>query len=266
MKKLYAILFVTALILSLSIAAGAESDKILMGTPLLDGALDDIYKQSVEVPLGEAFYSTGSDNTTDVTAKAYLLYDSANFYVCVVVNDDDILSRDDAYINDNANSWENELVEIWVDEGMSGSKTKISLDASNKKLFGEPDPYGLLANTKGVAVKGDKSYTVEFAVPLGTAGAEGGTYGFALQVDDLFADNHVVALGSQEPVEYTFGTAVVIPVEEPAEEATVTEAPEEIEPNDAVVAAPQTSDISIIVAVVALWVASSLLLLKKKDQ
>jgi Domain of unknown function (DUF1083). len=262
MKKPFAVLMILALILSLSVATNAQSDKVLKGTPTVDGVLDEIYNQSVEVTLGEAFYSTNNDNTTDVTGKAYLLYDSGYFYVCVVVNDDDILSRDDAYIKDTPNAWENELVEIWVDEGMSGSKTKLSMDASNKRLFGDPDPYGLVATTKAVAVKGDKSYTVEYAIPLATAGAEGATYGFSLQVDDLFPDNHVVALGSQEPEEYTFGGAVVPPeTEAPATEAPVVETPV-VETTDTV-AAPQTSDF-VAYAVLALGAAVALLSVKKK--
>ncbi|MHC1696039.1 MAG: sugar-binding protein [Eubacteriales bacterium] len=205
MKKLYAVLLAVTLILTLSISASAASDKILKGTPTLDGVLDEIYLQSVEVVLGGAFYSTNSDNTTDVTGKAYLLYDEKNLYVCVVVNDDDILSRDDAYINEGDNPWENEAVEIWVDEGMAANKSKLSFDASGKRFYFGPDPVGLGATTKAMAVKGDKTYTVEYVIPLATAGAEGAKYGFSLQVNDLFADNHVVALGSQEPVEYTFG-------------------------------------------------------------
>ena len=65
-----------------------------MGTPVVDGVLDEIYKQSVAVQLGEPFHTTGDSLDTDATATAYLLYDADNLYVCVVVNDDDILLRE----------------------------------------------------------------------------------------------------------------------------------------------------------------------------
>ena len=218
MKKLSALLLAILLVLSLITGVSAQSDKILMGTPVVDGVLDEIYKQSVAVQLGEPFHTTGDSLDTDATATAYLLYDADNLYVCVVVNDDDILLREKEYIESGDNPWENELVEIWVDEEMLGDKTKISLDPEATRIFGSPDPLGLVGETKGAATKGDKSYTVEFAIPLMEKGTEGKTYGFSLQVNDLFPDGHVVAIGSQAPEEYTFGGPVVLPEPEPEPE------------------------------------------------
>lgn len=261
MKKIPALILTAIFVLALTLTVPAQSDKVLMGTPVIDGILDEIYMQSVAVTLGEAFHTTGETLDTDVTASAYLLYDADNFYVCVVVNDNDILVREKEYIDSSDNPWENDLVEIWVDEEMLGEKTKMSFDPYGTRKFGSPDPFGLVGESVAAAFISDTFYTVEYAIPLSEKGAEGGTYGFSLQVNDLFPDNHVVALGSQEPVEYTFGGAVELPAPEP-------EPPAEVVVTDTVVSAPvsapQTSDFAFIAIMAFAGSAAALITAKKK--
>lgn len=256
MKKLWSILLAAFIAATFATATSAQSDKILMGTPVVDGVLDEIYLQSVAVPLGEPFHTTGDSLESDAKATAYLLYDAEKLYVCVVVSDNDILMREKDYIESSDNPWENDVVEIWVDEDMLGSKTKISLDSEATKLFGTPDPYGLVEQTKGAVTKGDGTYTVEFAIPLLEPGVEGKTYGFSLQVNDLFPDSHVVALGSQAPEEYVFGGPVVMPEPEPE--------PELDETAGATPPAPATFDFT--PAVFMLLIAASAALAARKKR
>ena len=84
MKKLASLLMAGLLAVAMIAPAAADSTKVLNGTPVVDGELDEIYLQSAEQTLGNpAFYKWGFEGEADLAAKAYFLWDADYLYVAV---------------------------------------------------------------------------------------------------------------------------------------------------------------------------------------
>lgn len=253
MKKAVVLILAAMLAASLSTAVSAEavSTDIKNGTPVLDGALDDIYTESASYKLErKGFYCWGSgsaDNCGDATA--YFLWDSDYLYVCVVADDSTPSSAPDE-------SWQNDAAEIWfVDEGLT---FKVHAAADGKLWLGT-DKDGKVAWSKGFegatskAVMGKDGWVVEVALPMNALKA-GKEFGFALQVNDIYAPDKAngAASGTQTPDQTTMkcvADKVVAKVAEPE--------PETVD------SAAQTSDMGIAASVLAL-AASALVIFKKK--
>jgi hypothetical protein len=257
--KPVSILVALIMVMVLSVPSFGASTEILKGTPVIDGKIDEIYSQSLAIPIGEGtggvgFYSTAPTADTDVTGTVYLLWDDKFLYACADVKDGDVLSAGDEYINAEANPWINDATENWVDL-LTGTPTKISTDAFAKKVFGNNDTDFDFANIQKAATQGNGGYITEIAIPLPVV-KEGDELGYKIQVNDYAADATVVALaanygeGNQGVVFYKLGKAVVMPEPEP-------EVVEEADEN------PGTSDMSDIFYVVATALALGLFIIMK---
>lgn len=258
MKKALALALILCLTLTMAVSVFAE-DTIKKGTPVLDGMKDDIYNQSISVKGGPSFYNTG-DLEGNADSTLYALYDDKYLYICVEVLDNDLTDAGKDYLADpdNANPWESEAVEVWVDEDGSGTnKGKFSMDYLGTRFFWDVNSSPIdpaKGSAKASLISG--GYCVEFALELPVALKEGGKVGIALQINDKHADGTVSAMGSQAPADFTYvlGTPVVVaaPVTEAPTTAAevVTDAPAADVP--AVISAPVTADSTVVVAVIAL--------------
>ena len=236
--------------LTATVSAKAVSTDIKNGTPVLDGKLDDIYKESASFTLeNKGFYMWGNgvkDQCGDATA--YFLWDSKYLYICVVADDSTPSSAADA-------QWQNDAAELWfVDEKLT---FKVHAAADGKFFLGK-DKDGKVAWDKGFdgatskAVMGDKGWVVEVALPMNDLKA-GKEFGFDLQVNDIYAPDKAngAASGGQNPADTTMkcvADKVVAKVEKPAAKPDT---------------AAKTADMGIIASIAAM-AASAAVVLKKK--
>ena len=255
MKKLASLLMAGLLAITMIAPVAADSTKVLNGTPVVDGQLDEIYLQSAEQTLGAPFYwwdfTAGEE---DMSAKAYFLWDADYLYVAVVVTDGDVIGISPDIYAENPANWQAEAAELWFDEG--AGKWKTHAEATGVEFRAEAvnaEPSFDNADTLYAASLTDTGYIVEYAMPV--LGLEaGGSICTTLQVNDMATyDAHPgtgYASGSQDAnIELTFDAEqVVLPVvEEVVEES-----------------APQTFDAGIVAAVAAIVSAAGYALSKKR--
>ena len=266
MKKALSLVLAILLVMALSVAASATvvNGKILNGTPVVDGELDDIYTQSASYTLDKDWvYAWGDgDIANSGDATAYFLWDSDYLYICVVAADSTPCSSVDQ-------GWDNDAAEMWfLDEDL---KCKIHAAADGNFFLGG-DGDGAVAWEKGVdvsqhvAVQNDDGWVVECAFPMNDLAA-GKTFGFALQVNDIYDNEKTsgVATGSQNPdAESLECVADTVVVAEPETEAPAAEAEVvDIAAAETTVVAPKTFDAGIIAAVAAIVSAAGYAVSKK---
>ena len=90
-----------------------EEDVVYKHTAVLDGKLDDAYLLSHSFSTD---YLRDGKETSRHTA--YVLWDGEWIYVCVVIDENDLISRGEGYINaidknGNNNPWANDAVDLW---------------------------------------------------------------------------------------------------------------------------------------------------------
>ena len=196
MKKILGLLITAALAFSLfTFGAAADSDAVKIGTPIVDGKLDEIYKDSFSLALGEGKndHTNAASVNWDYTAtgRVYFLYDDTHLYVCATVNDDDVLTKGEEFAK-GTNPYQNDNVECRL--CLDGETTvKVGVDAYGYACYGNVADYDMIDynEIKYAATHTDTSYIIEFAVPC-TKGRldmkSSGKMGFKYQFNDLNAD------------------------------------------------------------------------------
>ena len=265
MKKALSLVLAILLVMALSVAAsaGVVNGKILNGTPVVDGELDDIYTQSAHYVLDmNAVYPWGDgDLANESEANAYFLWDADYLYVCIV-------GVDDTPFSDPDKGWQNDAAELWfLDEDL---KFKVHAAADGNFFLGG-DGDGAVAWEKGfdasksAAVQNDDGWVVEVALPMNDLGA-GKTFAFALQVNNVYDSEKAsgIAIGSQNPEETLECVADTVVVAEPETEAPAEEAEVvDTAAAETTVEAPKTFDAGIIAAVAAIVSAAGYAVSKK---
>ena len=121
-------------------------------------------------------------NPTGVTAKFQVLWDATNVYIGAVVNDN-------ALFNNQAQIWNNDAVEIFLDMNHNRSTTYQADDF--QYIFGWNNPTAFEQNNRLAGVNFATAsvaggWSLEAAIPwatLGVTAAQGSLYGFDLAVD-----------------------------------------------------------------------------------
>ncbi len=146
MKKILSIIFAVCLAASLItvVPVSAASNEVLVGTPVVDGYVDDIYKQSLAIVIdGDPAKNESGTDWWDATGNFYALYDSLYVYIVAEVKDDDVVSAADKYVLRDFNPYKNDCVEFRLDfnDGGLGSYTenpsffKVGIDAFGKRVY-----------------------------------------------------------------------------------------------------------------------------------
>lgn len=273
MKKTLLILCITLILSALILPVSSASSDILKGTPVIDGAKDAIYDQTVSVKCGETFYNTG-DMDGNADATVYILYDDKYLYLYAEVIDDDVVAADPANLADGSTAWIRDVVELWIDASGNDDnlRGKFSIDFEGNIFFDDSRTPIDVKKTFGKAKIIPGGYSVELAVefPAEYALKAGNSVGIAIQVNDFHADETVSAMGSQNTSDNILKLgAPVIPVEPEPEILVETAAEQETEANTAppaVNAAPQTGDVTIIFSVISLLGAGGIFAFKKRKQ
>ena len=151
--------------------------KALYGTPVIDGKVDSIWNDTYDMKIDQ--YQQAWQGATGV-AKA--LWDEENLYVLIQVQDDIL---DDT----NANPWEQDSVEIFVDQ--NNAKTPYYEDEGdgqyrvNFKNEASFNPDSIAEGFESAVSVSGSNYTVEVKIPLNTITPSKNTkIGFDVQVND----------------------------------------------------------------------------------
>ncbi len=146
------------------------------GTPVLDGKVDTIWSQASEMEINRYQLAWQGANGT---AKA--LWDEKNLYVLIQVSDD-MLDKG------SANSWEQDSIEVFVDENNEKSSFYQEDDGQFRVNFENTTSFNPESIAEGfesaVQVSGT-NYTVEVKIPFRTITPASDTViGFDVQIND----------------------------------------------------------------------------------
>ena len=275
MKMLLAILLICTLtILIAAPVHAANSTDIVMGTPTIDGKLDDIYLESACHNIAETYvwswggFSKGDDMPS--TGCVYFLWDVNYLYLCGIVNDATPTST-----KEWGPIWQNDAIEHWFIETVDYESVKFKVHhAGDGTIFlaldevDQQPPFDK-SNMFGVSTYTDTGYIVETAIPF-TALKAGRTFTYSGQLNDIWDSNYSTgyAKGSQKP-RITF-TCVADPTTENTEPTENTQPTENTPPDENLnPTKPANSNIItpiIVAAALCLIVVIAVLIIKAKKK
>lgn len=261
MKKLALVLSVimlAALIMSLPVSAADY--KVLVGTPELDGVLDDIYLQSANytVTTADAVYTSGADyaDVPEFAATTYFLHDLKYLYMCTVVTDAKVVSVGESTIKANGEyTWQNDVTELWY--SYNGSDwAQFNYDAFGLQL-GMSTSFGLDrgAGYDGRATITDTGYITEVRLPLIDMNY-GSTIYQNTQVNNIVEATaaSIVCIGSQKGTDHllTLSDQQVEIIVEVDDEEVDEAATEDVAAAEAPKTSAKTADAAVLLAVVGI--------------
>lgn len=282
-KKLAAIIFTALMMLSLALPALAVSATADKGTPVIDGVIDEVWSRTQSFPVDQL--KDGSD--TGLKAEFKMLWDESYLYFLLVVTDSDIAyDAIDTYKKDGTQLYFDFTNEFAASYGeiYGGEYTFYLRDGEDElptlsEMNAEVSQDDILNDIVYAHKLTDKGYVLEarFNPKLNYSEfklAAGTEFAFEVQVNDQKSDSleRVAAYGWSDNANIAWQTPSVLgsmklvetPVAEP--EAPAAEEPA-VEVTDAapVVTAPATADMSVIaLALAAVTLAGSMMVLKKK--
>jgi len=156
--------------------ADAKQSTAAYGTPVIDGTVDSIWSKAPEMPINQ--YLMAWQGATG-TVKA--LWDEKNLYVLAQVNDAQLDKT-------SANAWEQDSVEIFVDENNGKTSFYQEDDGQYRVNFDNETTFNPESIAEGfvssVKVSGT-NYTVEMKIPFKTISGENNIkIGFDAQIND----------------------------------------------------------------------------------
>jgi len=182
-----------------------NTNEIRRGTPVVDGILDEKYKESFKITMRameDMHYSASGDAAAkmympDTHGTAYYLYDDKYIYVCSVVHDETICSRGREWRMNEIWPWNDDGAEIYLwfsDEDCMA----IHCDAHgirgviDEHIWGDHVSAGkyrdLPAEDWAATIDAQaKTYTIEFRFPLPSYVKKGSEIGSILEIDDRWA-------------------------------------------------------------------------------
>ena len=180
-----------------------------MGTPTLDGDMDDAYKATDAIKT-----EVVSMGKTQAYVEAWLLWDADFLYVFASAKDPVLKAS-------NSNAWEQDSVEFFIDQTNSKAKSYKSGCAQIRVNY-----KNAVSGSSGVSAKKFKSfakvvdggYDIEIAIPLDKVpGAEGNLMGFDIQLNDDNGSGHrtgIIAWNDASNTDYQnpskFGTITLV--------------------------------------------------------
>lgn len=185
------------------------NDKVLKGTPIVDGEFDEVYKDSYMVklhgPASKYFLWNGATDTT-ATGDVYMLYDDNYVYVFYDVVDNTFLRGDPEYVALHAHPHLNDAVELRLGDKGKGHFVPYGKSFTNHHLF-YSDAIGTRFSSyensfasrsneikRGIKYSGKAGkYSVELAIPTEKPFKEGDIIQVNVQIDDLQASGGKMA-------------------------------------------------------------------------
>jgi len=225
MKKLSLILAVLMLAALCAMPISAAPADVLIGTPELDGEIDEIYYQSgsFTVTTANQVHKSGAEYTDapEFEATTYFLYDDEYIYMATEVTDATITKTNKdpaaAYV------WQNDVVEHWISLDGGATWGQFNYDAHDTAIgIGLAAPFVSKDLCEGAAtIVDDDTYVVEVKFPH-----QGNTTKVCVtpQVNNIMvADgSKIVCIGGQKKAEYALNLTdeeveIIVEEEAPAE-------------------------------------------------
>ena len=157
----------------------AKQSTALYGTPTIDGQVDDIWNEAVELTIDQA-----QQAWQVATGKAKVLWDENNLYVLVQVNDS-ALDKSNA---DPNSKHEQDSVEVFLDQKNGKATFYQDGDGQYRINFDNEASFNVKGSTDGFESKTKvegTSYTVELKIPFTEIEPKDKTkIGFDVQIND----------------------------------------------------------------------------------
>lgn len=160
----------------LSLSRAPKIAKAVYGTPIIDGKVDDIWNKANTI-----YTNVWVQGTSGPTAKVRVMWDERYLYVLAEVTG--------AKLNkSNPNPWEQDSVEVFVDENNYKSPYYQSGIGQYRVNFDNEQSFGGSTDSKGfksaTTITSSSSYIVEMAIPFKTIRPKDGhILGFDVQVN-----------------------------------------------------------------------------------
>ena len=240
----------------------APDPEILKGTPVVDGKLDGLYKDSHQISVDKSSVIwVPKEDPDDVKTTAYFLHDGEYLYVCAVITGDTTI------VDTGAKGWACDGIDVWFLLPESTTRTKITLDAFAQP-YDEDNKYignfenGLnvdLSKVEKAAIRDEanNSSVVEAKIPIPYYSESEGTIGINVQLNNVY-DPADTGSGAYNGGFYgaQYNNPVVIVLSE-----TEAVAPVDPDPSN-----PKDGDsISVFVALMAVSAIGAAVIIKKKE-
>ncbi|MBE5873720.1 MAG: hypothetical protein E7287_04845 [Lachnospiraceae bacterium] len=211
------------------VKAETGATEILKGTPLFDGQVDEMYKESLTLVtgVGDNAYAT---EWSDDHGNIYFLYDDTYLYICADIKDNSVCSRGELYVSQD-NPFDNDCCEfrLCLNNGIDGvtpTTIKVGIDAYGIRAYGltkdmaATDYSKIQYKTTIIEEGAEPGYVIEAAIPHTDGGIldllNAGQLGFKLQLNDLdddgayryFATDYA-GEGAKKPVYYQLSDQMV---------------------------------------------------------
>jgi len=185
----------------------APDPEILKGTPVVDGKLDDLYKESYTFKINNKDFPVlaAAGDTDNLEATLYFLHDGEYLYVCAVVTGD-------SEIIDTDKSWPLDGVDVWFlqPDPSSNFRTKITLEAHGSpsgefnanqhenELYGR-EPSVDMSKVVNAATQDQatNSYITEAKMPIPYASESEGTIVINVQLNNAYSNGSYGSYGEQ---------------------------------------------------------------------
>jgi endo-1,4-beta-xylanase len=161
------------------------------GTPTIDGSVDSVWSKAPEMKL-----DTKQMAWSGATGTAKALWDDDNLYVLVQV-------RDDQLNKSNPNAWEQDSVEVFVDEN-NGKTANFQDDDGQYRVNFENaasfNPAEIAAGFESKVTVSGTNYTVEMKIPFKKVKpANNAKIGFDAQINDAKDGNRISVNAWNDP-------------------------------------------------------------------
>ncbi len=193
------------LIAAAALPVSAAANPVKNGTPVIDGKMDEIYKQSASVTLDNfGFYITGETKENVEANKGttvYYLWDEDYLYLCAEVVDNTVTDKEESGV-DYTKYETNDNLELyyWGASGDESTRGNIHINGLGLGLRLELKykELGDVIIAAGTATK--TGYITELAVPVTNFELkEGSEFKFSLQYNNYIpADKASIASGYQK--------------------------------------------------------------------
>jgi hypothetical protein len=154
--------------------------------PVIDGKVDAVWANVPALPIRTLINGVDVTGPADASAQFRVLYDSANLYVLVDVNDD-------ALFNDSTNTWQDDSVEVYIDGDNLKGQPPLGGNA-RQNTFGWTDTAiaGTNTNTTGVVhaqTDTPTGWRLEIKFPWSSLLGAGAPVGKLIGIDCFYNDD-----------------------------------------------------------------------------
>jgi endo-1,4-beta-xylanase len=161
---------------TLTLTPAVKLAQAVQGAPVIDGVIESAWSKAPEIVT-----NTWVQGASGSTARVKAMWDAGHLYILAVVTDSKLSKA-------SANPWEQDSVELFVDQNNAKSATYQSDDGQYRVNYANEQSYGGAASAENFVTATkitSGGYVVEAAIALDAVQAQKGMYiGFDVQVNN----------------------------------------------------------------------------------